>query len=97
MKSIVELRDEIDNGSLTTDELFNNSVELAKKYQEDYNSFVSDLKLRNITLVLERKDGKLRKILLSPIPIPEKKDGEQDGINSNYNYINRSNNKFINS
>ncbi len=41
MNSIVELREKIDNGSLTTDEFFNNSVELAKKYQEEYNSFVT--------------------------------------------------------
>ena len=41
MKTIDELRESLDNGSLNTDELFNNSVELAKKYQEDYNSFVT--------------------------------------------------------
>ena len=38
MNSIIELRDKLDNGSLNTDELFNNSIELAKKYQDEYNS-----------------------------------------------------------
>ena len=28
----------------------------------EYNAMVSELKTRNITLVLERKDGKLRKV-----------------------------------
>lgn len=41
----------------------------------EYNAMVAELNERNITLVLERKDGKLRKVLLSPIPVPEK-DGE---------------------
>jgi aspartyl-tRNA(Asn)/glutamyl-tRNA(Gln) amidotransferase subunit A len=41
MNSIIELRDKLDNGSLNTDELFNNSIELAKKYQDEYNSFVT--------------------------------------------------------
>ena len=38
MNSILELREKIDNGSLTTDELFNNCVESAKKYQDKFNS-----------------------------------------------------------
>ena len=42
----------------------------------EYNAMVAELDARNITLVLERKDGKLRKVILSKIPIPEKKDGE---------------------
>lgn len=42
----------------------------------DYNLFVSDLNERNITLILEEKGRKLRKVILEPIPIPEKKDGE---------------------
>ena len=41
MNSILELREKIDNGSLTTDELFNNCVESAKKYQDKFNSFVT--------------------------------------------------------
>ena len=34
MNSIIELRDKLDNGSLNTDELFNNSIDMAKKYQK---------------------------------------------------------------
>ena len=41
MNSILELREKLDNGSVTSDELFNNSVEMAKKYQDKYNSFVT--------------------------------------------------------
>ena len=41
MNSILELREKLDNGKVTGEELFNESVELAKKYQDDYNSFVT--------------------------------------------------------
>ena len=41
MNSILELREKLDNGSVNSDELFSNSVEMAKKYQDDYNSFVT--------------------------------------------------------
>ena len=41
MNSILELREKLDNGNVTSDELFNNSVEMAKKYQDKYNSFVT--------------------------------------------------------
>ena len=41
MDSIVELREKLDNGSVTSEKLFNNSVDMAKKYQQDYNSFVT--------------------------------------------------------
>ena len=41
MNSILDLREKLDNGSITSEELFNNSVELAKKYQDEYNSFVT--------------------------------------------------------
>ena len=43
MNSIVELREKLDNGIVSSDELFNNSVDLAKKYQDEYNSFVTIL------------------------------------------------------
>ena len=41
MNSILELREKLDNSNVTTDELFNDSVDMAKKYQDDYNSFVT--------------------------------------------------------
>jgi len=43
MNSILEIRDKLDSGSVSSDELFTNSVELAKKYQDEYNSFVTIL------------------------------------------------------
>ena len=41
MDSILELREKLDNGDVTSRELFNNSVDMAKKYQDKYNSFVT--------------------------------------------------------
>jgi len=41
MNSILELREKLDNGNVTSEELFNNSVDMAKKYQDEYNSFVT--------------------------------------------------------
>ena len=41
MDGILELREKLDNGSITTDELFDNSIEKAKKHQDKYNSFVT--------------------------------------------------------
>lgn len=42
-KSILELREMLDNGKVSSDELFENSLLLAKKYQDNYNSFVTIL------------------------------------------------------
>lgn len=41
MDGIVELKEKLDSGKVTSEELFNNSVNLAKKYQDEYNSFVT--------------------------------------------------------
>ena len=41
MDGILELREKLDSGDATSDELFSNSVQLAKKYQDKYNSFVT--------------------------------------------------------
>ena len=41
MNSIVELREKLDNGKISSKELFKNSVDMAKKYQDEYNSFVT--------------------------------------------------------
>ena len=40
-KSIKEMREELDKESVSYEELFNESVKLAKKYQDKYNSFVT--------------------------------------------------------
>lgn len=41
MDGILELKEKLNNGSVTSDMLFNNSINLAKKYQDEYNSFVT--------------------------------------------------------
>lgn len=41
MDGILELKEKIHNDEVTSEELFNNSVEKAKKYQDEYNSFVT--------------------------------------------------------
>lgn len=38
---ISDLRENLDNGSITSEELFNEAVSLANKYQEPYNCFVT--------------------------------------------------------
>ena len=43
MDGILEIKEKLDNGIVTSDELFSNSVNLAKKYQDKYNSFVTIL------------------------------------------------------
>lgn len=42
-KLIDEIRDNLDNGNVTSDELFNEATMKAEKYQKDYNSFVTIL------------------------------------------------------
>lgn len=41
MDGIVELRNKLDNGEITEEELFEDSIDKAKKYQDKYNSFVT--------------------------------------------------------
>ena len=41
--NISEIRDKLDSGSVTSRELFDNSVSLAKKSQKEYNPFVAGL------------------------------------------------------
>ena len=43
MNGILEIKEKLDNGIVTSDELFSTSVNLAKKYQDKYNSFVTIL------------------------------------------------------
>ena len=71
MDSIVELREKIDNGSVTSKELFNNSLDMAKKYQDEYNSFVT------ITDNYEKVDSNS---ILSGIPYALKDNVSTKGI-----------------
>lgn len=41
MKTILDLREDLDSKKVTSEELFNKANELAHKYQDDYNSFVT--------------------------------------------------------
>ena len=43
MKTILDLRNDLDNGIITNEELFNKSVDKAHKYQSEFNSFVTIL------------------------------------------------------
>ena len=71
MDSILELREKLDNGSVTSDELFNNSVELAKQYQDEYNSFVT---------ILENYEKVDSNSLVSNIPYALKDNVSTKGI-----------------
>ena len=42
MNTILELRDKLDSGSVTSKELFNNSVDMACEYQEKYKYVCKD-------------------------------------------------------
>ena len=41
MKTIMDYRNDLDNSIITSEELFNESVSKAQKYQDEYNSFVT--------------------------------------------------------
>ncbi|MBQ2873099.1 MAG: Asp-tRNA(Asn)/Glu-tRNA(Gln) amidotransferase subunit GatA [Bacilli bacterium] len=71
MKNILELREEIDKGNVTKEELFNNSVDMAKKYQEKYNSFVT---------ILDNYEGIDSNSILSGIPYAMKDNVSTKGI-----------------
>ena len=68
---IVELRNKLDNNEISSLELFNNSVDLAKKLQDDYNSFVT------IIDSFEEKDSNS---LISGIPYALKDNISTKGI-----------------
>ena len=42
MKTILDLRNDLDSGKVSREELFNESVSKAHKYQDKFNSFVLD-------------------------------------------------------
>lgn len=71
MESILELRNNLDNGNVTSDELFSKSVELAKKYQDEYNSFVT---------IMENYEKVDSNSLISGIPYALKDNVSTKGI-----------------
>lgn len=70
-KNIVELREELDNGNTTSQELFDNAVTLAKYFQDDYNSFVT---------ILDKFKCKDRDSKISGIPYALKDNFSTSGI-----------------
>ena len=59
-KTITDLRTDLDNGVVTSEELFNESVDLANKFQADYNAFV--------TILSKYKMKKKKDTLITGIP-----------------------------
>jgi len=71
MESILELKNSLDNGNVTSDELFDKSVDLAKKYQDEYNSFVT---------IMENYDKVDSNSMISGIPYAMKDNVSTKGI-----------------
>ena len=71
MDGILELREKLDNGSISTDELFSNSIDMAKKSQDKYNSFVT---------IMENYEKVDSKSLISGIPYALKDNVSTKGI-----------------
>ena len=71
MKSILELREDLDNKNISKEELFNKTIDNAKKYQEDYNSFVT---------ILDNYEGINNEGILSGIPYALKDNISTKGI-----------------
>ena len=59
MKNIIDLRNNLDNSNITSEELFNESISKANKYQDKYNSFVT---------ILDKYDHVESNSLLNGIP-----------------------------
>jgi len=71
MDGILELKEKLTNGTTTESVLFNESVNLAKKYQKEYNSFVT---------ILDTYKHKDSDSLLSGIPYAMKDNISTKGI-----------------
>lgn len=71
MKTILELREELDKGNVTKEELFNSCVDMAKKYQDDYNSFVT---------IIDNYESMEGNSILSGIPYAIKDNVSTKGI-----------------
>lgn len=69
---IQDLRKELDSNNLTGEELFNEAISLANKYQSDYNSFV--------TIMDKYKSRPKNKSLLTNIPYALKDNFSTSGI-----------------
>ena len=59
MKTILDLRKELDESKVTSEELFKESTDKAHKYQEKYNSFVT---------IIDEYSKKESESLISGIP-----------------------------
>ena len=70
-KNITELRDMLDKGEVTAEELFNDANRLAHYFQEDYNSFVT---------IVDKFKHKDRDSLLNGIPYALKDNFSTSGI-----------------
>lgn len=52
-------------------------MQLEKMTIDGYNNLVSELNARNITLILEDKDRRLRKVILEKIPVESEEKDER--------------------
>lgn len=71
-KTILGLRSDLDNGVVTSEELFDTAVGLAKEYQDEYNSFV--------TIIDKYKMKKKKDTLITGIPYALKDNFSTTGI-----------------
>ncbi len=71
MKTIMYLRKDLDEKKVTSDELFNDAIDKAHKYQEEFNSFVT---------IMDKKEEKDSNSLISGIPYALKDNFSTKGI-----------------